>query len=182
MKDYYTILGISFGANSNDIKKAYRQLALKYHPDKNKEPDAAEKFIAIHEAYEILYNEQKRAYYDSIFIRHKTTGYNENNEFKNWTEEAQNHGQEYSQMPYDFFIVKVFNTLHKAHQTTGSWFIMLGGLAMFFICIFLICLSLYKIVIGIDKFEYSIIISWILLTAFAILGSRAFIILKRVLL
>ncbi|KAH6922596.1 hypothetical protein HPB50_017022 [Hyalomma asiaticum] len=53
-KDYYKVLGLRQGASEDCIKKAYRQLALKYHPDKNKSPDAEETFKDIREAYEIL--------------------------------------------------------------------------------------------------------------------------------
>ena len=53
-KDYYKILGVSRKATDNEIKKAYRKMALKYHPDKNKAPDAEEKFKDIAEAYEVL--------------------------------------------------------------------------------------------------------------------------------
>jgi len=63
-KDYYKILGISKGASDDEIKKAYRKMALKYHPDKNKSPGAEEKFKEIAEAYEILSDKKKRDIYD----------------------------------------------------------------------------------------------------------------------
>ena len=64
MKDYYKTLGIQKGASEEDIKKAYRKLALKYHPDKNKAADAEEKFKEIAEAYEVLSDKKKRDVYD----------------------------------------------------------------------------------------------------------------------
>lgn len=65
-KDYYRILGISKDANEEEIKKAYRKLALKYHPDKNKESNAEEKFKEIAEAYEVLTDKKKRETYDKF--------------------------------------------------------------------------------------------------------------------
>lgn len=52
--DYYEILEINKSANENDIKKAYRKLALKWHPDKNSDPKASDKFKEISEAYDVL--------------------------------------------------------------------------------------------------------------------------------
>ena len=63
-KDYYKILGITKTSSDDDIKKAYRKLALKYHPDKNKEPGAEEKFKEVAEAYEILSDPKKKEIYD----------------------------------------------------------------------------------------------------------------------
>ena len=63
-KDYYDILGLDHSATKDDIKKAYRKLALKYHPDKNKEKGAEEKFKEISEAYAVLYDDEKRKMYD----------------------------------------------------------------------------------------------------------------------
>ena len=63
-KDYYKILGVEKGAGEEEVKKAYRKMALKFHPDKNKEPDAEEKFKEIAEAYEVLSDADKRAAFD----------------------------------------------------------------------------------------------------------------------
>lgn len=53
-KNYYQLLGLDQAASEDDIKKAYRRLALKYHPDKNQDPGAEEMFKNISEAYEVL--------------------------------------------------------------------------------------------------------------------------------
>ena len=65
-KDYYKILGVARGAGDDEIKKAYRKLARKYHPDVSKEPNAKEKFQEVSEAYETLRDKEKRAAYDSL--------------------------------------------------------------------------------------------------------------------
>ena len=63
-QDYYKILGVARDADSSDIKKAYRKLARKYHPDVNKDADAEEKFKQVNEAYEVLKDSDKRRAYD----------------------------------------------------------------------------------------------------------------------
>nr|CAB3238741.1 dnaJ homolog subfamily B member 4-like [Phallusia mammillata] len=63
-KDYYKVLGLTKSASEDDIKKAYRKMALKYHPDKNKSAGAEEKFKEVAEAYEILSDPEKRKIYD----------------------------------------------------------------------------------------------------------------------
>src|SRR5690554_305738 len=65
-RDYYDVLGVSKQASLDEIKKAYRQLAKKYHPDVSKEPNAEEKFKEVQEAYDTLSDEQKRANYDQF--------------------------------------------------------------------------------------------------------------------
>ncbi|PKK85269.1 MAG: molecular chaperone DnaJ [Thermoplasmata archaeon HGW-Thermoplasmata-1] len=63
-RDYYEILGVGKESNVDEIKKAYRKLALKYHPDRNKDADAEDKFKEISEAYAVLSDSEKRAQYD----------------------------------------------------------------------------------------------------------------------
>lgn len=65
-KDYYTILGIPKTATLDEIKKAYRKLALEYHPDRNKSKESEEKFKEITKAYEVLSNDEKRRMYDQV--------------------------------------------------------------------------------------------------------------------
>lgn len=65
-KDFYEILGLKKSASQDEIKAAYRSLALKYHPDKNKSQNAEEHFKEINEAYEVLSDEKKRASYDQF--------------------------------------------------------------------------------------------------------------------
>ena len=89
MKNYYEVLGISKTASSDEIKKAYRNLAFKYHPDRNSgDKVAEEKFKEINEAYDVLSDEKKRADYDSFGTSNSrysgtNNSYNRNNDFTN---------------------------------------------------------------------------------------------------
>src|ERR1700740_1031007 len=65
-KDYYEILGVKREASADDIKKAYRKLAQKYHPDVTKDPKGEEKFKEIAEAYQALKDPEKRKAYDEL--------------------------------------------------------------------------------------------------------------------
>ena len=65
-KDYYAVLGVARGASDEEIKKAYRKLARKYHPDVSKESNTKERFQEVAEAYETLKDKEKRAAYDGL--------------------------------------------------------------------------------------------------------------------
>jgi curved DNA-binding protein len=65
-RDYYEILGVTRGADADDVKRAYRKLARKFHPDVSKEKNAEEKFKEVQEAYEVLRDADKRAAYDQL--------------------------------------------------------------------------------------------------------------------
>ncbi|HXK95458.1 MAG TPA: DnaJ domain-containing protein, partial [bacterium] len=65
-KDYYEILGVKRDASEEEIKKAYRKLARKYHPDMNKDPEAENRFKEINEAHEVLSDPEKRKRYDML--------------------------------------------------------------------------------------------------------------------
>ncbi|MER3482998.1 MAG: molecular chaperone DnaJ, partial [Meiothermus sp.] len=63
-KDYYATLGVSKNASEEEIKKAFKKLARKHHPDVSKDPGAEEKFKEINEAYTVLSDPEKRRFYD----------------------------------------------------------------------------------------------------------------------
>ncbi len=65
-RDYYDVLGVSKSASLDEIKRAYRKLALEWHPDRNKSPEANERFKEINEAYEVLSDPKKRETYDQF--------------------------------------------------------------------------------------------------------------------
>ena len=64
-RDYYDVLGVPKSATKEEIKNAYRRLALQYHPDRNKTPGSEEKFKEISEAYAVLSDDEKRRRYDT---------------------------------------------------------------------------------------------------------------------
>ncbi|KRT85605.1 Chaperone, partial [Oryctes borbonicus] len=85
MVDYYRVLEVPRGASTADIKKAYRKLALKWHPDKNPDnmDEATRRFKEISEAYEVLSDDSKRKIYDNRFNQ-RTTGNRSSRSFRNY--------------------------------------------------------------------------------------------------
>lgn len=117
-KNYYQILQISFGADLPAIKSAYRKLAFQYHPDKNKASDAAQKFIAITEAYEVLRDDSKRANYDFLYKKYfqhsEATVYKEptyQHQQQAWSDFGQQKAKEYSNMTYEDFSSRVLDEI-----------------------------------------------------------------------
>lgn len=118
-KDYYDILGVPKDATERQIKKAFHKLAMKYHPDKNKSPDAEVKFREIAEAYETLSDDAKRTEYD-----HSGSGY--------YSRESQSQHRPNSQQPFSFNFDDMFKDFdihsqnrharHKRHFDEHSRF------------------------------------------------------------
>jgi curved DNA-binding protein len=90
-KDYYEILGVKPDASATEIKSAYRKLARKYHPDKNKEAGAEDRFKAVNEANEVLKDVEKRRSYDQL----RAGGYRQGEQFRpppGWQGQSQGFG------------------------------------------------------------------------------------------
>ena len=109
MKNYYQILEIETNADIITIKKAYRMLALKYHPDKNTLENAAQIFIEITEAYEVLRNSESRKEYDNLFksFSKNVTTEKQTKTEQNWQQYGRKKAAEYSSMRVDDFISRV---------------------------------------------------------------------------
>jgi len=124
MKNYYDALGLTFGAELIEIKKAYRTLAIQFHPDKNSENGSVQRFYEITEAYEILKDKNTRQEYDILLQAHlsKSRATNPNNSDvenqKTWSEFGQQKAKEYSEMSYEAFINRI-----KSELKIGSEYI-----------------------------------------------------------
>ena len=88
-RDYYKVLGVAKTATSNDVKTAYRKLALEFHPDRNNSKSAEEKFKEIGEAYSILSDDKKRKIYDEFIIQNTVIS-DYNGIYANWLQFLEN--------------------------------------------------------------------------------------------
>lgn len=121
-KDYYKTLGVSRDAKEDEIKRSYRKLARKYHPDVSKEPNAEEKFKEVQEAYEVLKDAKKRAAYDQLGADWKS-----GQEFRpppNWQQHTSENFEEDLGGFSDFFSNlfgggQAHGGFHRAHHRTA---------------------------------------------------------------
>ncbi|MBN1144036.1 MAG: DnaJ domain-containing protein [Bacteroidales bacterium] len=117
MKNYYTILQIPENSGREEIIRAYRQLAKKYHPDVNKAPDAHEKFCEITEAYDFLLNHwpQHAANYPGSYnYEQKYDDYSKSDDYERFRREAKERAQHQARMRYE-----KFRKQHEAFQQSG---------------------------------------------------------------
>jgi DnaJ-class molecular chaperone len=136
MKNYYKILNIQKTTANEDIKKAYRQAALFWHPDKNKSTDAHDKFIELNEAYNILIDTEKRKIYDHIydtFFNNKQdiSIFKETNKeyhtYEQWVKHERAKAEKLAKKSSDEILTDIFYFIDKY-----SWLILL---AFFGVCI-----------------------------------------------
>lgn len=112
IKDYYAILGVSKNATLEEIKKAFREKAKKYHPDVCKLPDAHERFVEIGEAYEVLKDPDTRREYDEFVKRASQSTYDSYDDysysdFENTQQRARAQAESYVKMKLEDLIVSV---------------------------------------------------------------------------
>ncbi|NWV72886.1 DJC18 protein, partial [Dasyornis broadbenti] len=108
-RDYYEILGVSRDASEEELKRAYRKLALKFHPDKNRAPGATEAFKAIGNAFAVLSNPEKRLRYDELGSAHEHVS----------TGQAR-HYNYYTEFEADITPEEIFNVFFGGHFPTGN--------------------------------------------------------------
>lgn len=156
--NYYKILGLPPTATREEIKKAYRKLALELHPDKNKSPNAHEKFIEINEAYLILYDIEGREKYDREYKYHFSQGTETSSEYwhsyesykrekgnqsktekketfwdgdlNDWSKKAKSQGAEYAKMAFDDFSKMVFGFVKETGFQLGNTLLVFLGLLL----------------------------------------------------
>ncbi len=116
-KDYYNILGVPKTASLDQIKKAYRELALKYHPDRNKEKGAEEHFKEINEAYAVLGDEQKRKQYDAYGPAGFGQRYSDEDIFRNFNFEDIFQGMQENLFDFQTFGGGQFGGFQQQEQT-----------------------------------------------------------------
>ncbi len=142
--DYYKVLGISENAILEEIKKAFRELAKEYHPDKNKSRDANEKFREVFEAYEILkdkitkdiFDERRRKFYNHQNSEFSNEKYSKSETYETVKKQANKRAEYFSRMTFDDFLQSSIFMLKKATSTFALTLMFLFGLFMIFFGLF----------------------------------------------
>lgn len=149
IKNYYQILDIHPDTNPEEIKKAFRKKALKYHPDVCKLPNANNLFIEVYEAFEILSDSQNRLQYDKILFEQENAVVevkkptNDNN-FNIWMNNAKTKAEKHSKMKYDEYKRSAFYEIFETTRKTIS----IGCIASFAI---IWILGLYGFFVGLSQ-------------------------------
>jgi len=144
--DYYKVLNVSENATLEEIKKAFRELAKKYHPDKNKSNNANTKFREVFEAYEILKNKITKDIFDKSrrkFYSNTNTEFNNENYTKSETydyvkKEANKRAEYFSRMTFDDFLESSIFILKKVTSKLALILMFLLGLIMIFFGFFVL--------------------------------------------
>jgi len=154
--NYYQRLGLGKSATKEEIKKAYRKYALEYHPDRNKNADAHQKFIEINEAYLILNDEEARVKYDreyDFYFQPKAAESNKSYQWKedtyaqeskereyeykstfsdedlnNWAKNARAQGQDFAKMAFNEFSKQVLGFVKETGFQLGNTLIVFFGI------------------------------------------------------
>src|SRR5690554_3148718 len=144
MKSYYGILDVHQGASQEEIKKAYRKLALKWHPDKNSSPNAHEKFIEINEAYLVLSDPIKRKAFDQLLnpSSQESTSRDKNQtnsaDFEEFVKTAREKAKNYASFSFDEFSTSLAKSIGVAGKVVGKsaissiFYYVLAGAVIFF--------------------------------------------------
>jgi curved DNA-binding protein CbpA len=116
LKNYYQILGVEKDASLIDIKKAYRDLAIRLHPDKNESTDAHNEFVELNEAFQILSNEHRRIKYDALYEQYILLNggkaiQDEAVDFKAIHEEARAEGEVIANSNFYFFVTDILSEM-----------------------------------------------------------------------
>ncbi len=138
--DYYKVLNISENATLEEIKKAFRELAKEYHPDKNKSSDASVKFREVFEAYEILkdkitkdiFDERRRKFYNRKSAEFNNEKYTNSETYENVKKEANKRAEYFLRMTFDDFLQSSIFMLKKATSKFALLLMFLFGLFMIF--------------------------------------------------
>jgi len=170
-KDYYKILGIEKHVSVAEIKKAYRQLAMKYHPDRNKSSDAHLLFLEISEAYEILSHTDKRRVYDNLTANTDTIEFKgEKVEFEEMINESRRKAQSYAQMAFNDFLNRAGFVIATGVRATINLSTLLFSGVFFFGGLYGIVTYIQDVIAGNIETFYQILVRPIIILALTGVG------------